>query len=331
MFDLHILGTSGSRPTTNRSVSGNYLSTPSGNIVIDCGEGFQNRLIKHELDLKNSPIGIRARVSKIKVILFTHSHFDHCWGLPPFLKTMQLDGRTKPLTIIAPSTKVAIEWTKKNYGSTIPSDSEINPSDFAILFREWQNHIESKSNNNNNNNNNNIFPIEWILIPVDGYAPINLPNHPLNDIQLTAIPTKHGVTSVGWLISSQNKVNRRILISGDTTNNVPAFNVMSLKGPLDLLIHEATFTNDLSEKADKHWHSTALDAARVAIDTKAKILGMVHFSPRIKDSKTIENEARKLNDKSFACEDGDIFQVDNNGEISLMRKHNNSWFHYDTS
>ena len=100
MFDLHILGTSGSRPTGKRSVSGNYLSTPHGNLIIDCGEGFQDRLIKHELDLKKNPIGIRARASKIKVILLTHSHLDHCWGLLPLLKTMQLDGRTKPLTII---------------------------------------------------------------------------------------------------------------------------------------------------------------------------------------------------------------------------------------
>ena len=120
MFDLHILGTSGSRPTGTRSVSGNYLSTSDGNLIIDCGEGFQSRLIKHELDLKNNSIGIRARVSKIKVILLTHSHLDHCWGILPLLKTMQLDGRQQPLTIIAPSTPQAIEWAEKNYGETIP-------------------------------------------------------------------------------------------------------------------------------------------------------------------------------------------------------------------
>ena len=122
MFDLHILGTSGSRPTKNRSVSGNYLSTPHGNLIIDCGEGFQDRLVKHELDLKKNPIGIRARISKIKVILLTHSHLDHCWGLLPLLKTMQLDGRTKPLTIIGPSTIEAIEWAENNYRDSYMKD-----------------------------------------------------------------------------------------------------------------------------------------------------------------------------------------------------------------
>ena len=54
MFALHILGTSGSRPTATRSVSGNYLMTPHGGLVIDCGEGFQERLVRQDLRLKRS-------------------------------------------------------------------------------------------------------------------------------------------------------------------------------------------------------------------------------------------------------------------------------------
>ncbi len=324
MFDLHILGTSGSRPTMSRSVSGNYLSTPSGSIVIDCGEGFQNRLMDHELNLKNNPIGIRARVSKIKLILLTHSHFDHCWGIPPFLKTMQLDGRTKPLTIIAPTTIDAINWAKNNYGKQIPVDSKINPSDFAFLFKEWKNHIE-------HNINKNSFPIKWVLIPVDDLNPIDLPFQPLEDIQISAIPTLHTVTSVGWLISTKGKNIRKILVSGDTKKNVPSFNQKSLGGPLDILIHEATFSNDLSVKAELHGHSTASDAAKAAMDTNSSIMGMVHFSPRIRDLKLLNDEARKIYKNSFACEDGDILRLNNNGEISFLRKHNNSWDKYDSS
>jgi ribonuclease Z len=323
MIDFHVLGTSGSRPTGSRSVSGNYLSTPSGSIVIDCGEGFQDRLVKHDLDLKKNPIGIRARISKIKAILLTHSHLDHCWGVLPFLKTMQLDGRIKPLTIIGPTTKEAIDWVEDNYGNPIPPESGINPSDFSILFREWKSHLENSSNQNK-------FPIEWILIPVDGYDPIQLLSQPLPNVHLSAIPTIHGVTSVGWLISIGGSISKRILISGDTTKNVPSFNKSSLNGPLDLLIHEATFTSELSEKAEKHGHSTALDAAKAALDTNTNTLGMVHFSPRIKDIEIHENEARKVHLRSMACQDGDIFRIKNDDNIILMRKNKNSWFEHDS-
>ncbi|MFL2493602.1 MAG: MBL fold metallo-hydrolase [Candidatus Thalassarchaeum sp.] len=102
MFALHVLGTSGSRPTATRSVSGNYLMTPHGGLVIDCGEGFQERLVRQDLRLKRSKAGKRAKASKVRAILLTHCHLDHCWGLIPFLHTMNLDGRTEPLTIIAP-------------------------------------------------------------------------------------------------------------------------------------------------------------------------------------------------------------------------------------
>ena len=323
MFDLHILGTSSSRPTGKRSVSGNYLSTPHGNLIIDCGEGFQDRLIKHELDLKKNPIGIRARASKIKVILLTHSHLDHCWGLLPLLKTMQLDGRTKPLTIIAPSTIQAIGWVENNYGDNIPSNSNINPSDFALLFKEWRTHIE-------NNSSKNIFKINWILIPIIGHNPHNLITQPIKGIKLTAIPTNHTVVSVAWFIESTEKSDRRVLISGDTKYNVPGFKEEILKNPIDLLIHEATFTHELSEKAGEHGHSTSLEAGKVASDINAQVLGMVHFSPRIIDFKLIEQESRINHQKSFACNDGDIFRISNDGKVNLFRKSQNSWREHDT-
>lgn len=322
MFDLHILGTSGSRPTGTRSVSGNYLSTSDGNLIIDCGEGFQSRLIRHELDLKNNPIGIRARVSKIKVILLTHSHLDHCWGILPLLKTMQLDGRQQPLTIIAPSTTQAIDWAEKNYGDIIPDNYDINPSDFAFLFKEWQTHI--------NNSSKKIFKINWILIPIIGQKPHVPSLQPIKGMKLTAIPTKHTVISVAWLISSIQKPDRSILISGDTKYNVPSFKKEILEKPVDILIHEATFTNELSKKAGEHGHSTALEAGKTASDIDAQILGMVHFSPRINDFEVVEKESRINHNRSFACNDGDIFRVSNNGEIKLFRKYENSWYEHDT-
>jgi ribonuclease Z len=322
MFDLHILGTSGSRPTGTRSVSGNYLSTSNGNLIIDCGEGFQSRLVKHELALKNNPMGIRARISKIKVILLTHSHLDHCWGILPLLKTMQLDGRQQPLTIIAPSTPQAIEWASKKYGEKAPDNYDINPSDFAFLFKEWRTHI--------NNSSKKLFKINWILIPIIGQKLHHLQTQPIEGMKLTAIPTQHTVVSVAWLISSIHKPARSILISGDTKYNVPSFKKEILKRPVDILIHEATFTNELSEKAGQHGHSTALEAGKTAFDIDAQILGMVHFSPRIYDLKDVEKESRINHKRSFACIDGDIFRVSNNGKIDLFRKYENSWYEYDT-
>ena len=120
------------------------------------------------------------------------------------------------------------------------------------------------------------------------------------------------------------------MISGDTKYNVPGFKEEILKNPIDLLIHEATFTHELSEKAGEHGHSTSLEAGKVASDINAQVLGMVHFSPRIIDFKLIEQESRINHQKSFACNDGDIFRISNDGKVNLFRKSQNSWREHDT-
>lgn len=52
----------------------------------------------------------------------------------------------------------------------------------------------------------------------------------------------------------------------------------------DVLIHEATFTDDLREKADKTYHSTVLDAVRVAEEGNVKQLILTHFSQRKREN-----------------------------------------------
>ena len=349
MLVLHVLGTSGSRPTRGRSVAGNYLSTPSGGIVIDCGEGFQERLLKHDLALKATGTNKRARASKIRVILLTHSHLDHCWGLLPFLYTMDLDGRTAPLTIIAPTA----------------SEKAPSRSDFAGLFESWRDLLAGELSRGGLG-----FPVEWVLIPVDGEEPIEPPVQPLEGVHLTAVPTRHGVVSVAWMVSTPKRSGRfdrdqaaslgladhqvsrlaagesvihdgaeldpadfraerrppcRLLVSGDTTRGVASFNQESLGGPVDLLIHEATYTNEYHDKSEAYGHSTAVDAAAAASVMGAKVLGMVHLSTRISDCAILESEAREIHPSSFVCEDGDIIEISLDGAIDVSRRRENVW------
>ena len=46
-MQIHILGTSSSRPAHGRSVSGSIINTNKGAIIVDCGEGFQERINNH--------------------------------------------------------------------------------------------------------------------------------------------------------------------------------------------------------------------------------------------------------------------------------------------
>ena len=69
---------------------------------------------------------------------------------------------------------------------------------------------------------------------------------------------------------------------------------MVLARDVDWLIYEATFTNDLLEEAEHYGHSTAQQAAQVAVDANAQRLLITHFSSRFPDATLLLEEAREV-------------------------------------
>ena len=59
MLELHVLGTSSARFAHNRAVSGSFVMTPGGGLLVDCGEGLQQRLLNQNSALKKSELQIR--------------------------------------------------------------------------------------------------------------------------------------------------------------------------------------------------------------------------------------------------------------------------------
>jgi len=73
---------------------------------------------------------------------------------------------------------------------------------------------------------------------------------------------------------------------------------------VDLLYHEATYGNDGKARSKETFHSTAEEAARVALAANARKLVIGHFSSRYKDITSLLNEARSIFPKTVAAEDG---------------------------
>jgi ribonuclease Z len=115
-MNLIFLGTSSGVPTKSRNVSGVALRESKGRgwYLVDCGEGTQHQLL-------HTPLS----VNDLKALFITHVHGDHCYGLPGLLASAGMNGRKKPLKIVAP--KGIKEWllaTQLNTELYLPYDFE---------------------------------------------------------------------------------------------------------------------------------------------------------------------------------------------------------------
>ena len=355
-IEVHVLGTSSARPAQGRSVSGSIVETQNGMFVVDCGEGFQNRLVDHRSAMKAYG-GRRLKMSKVAAILLTHGHLDHTWGVLPWLQTLALDGRKDPLWVIGPTTSEVVETLLGG-----ENEPEASPSNLVIQYDMW---IDLGANSETLG-----YELVWVLgdgtrwVNMNDGSEIELPQ-PMANTTISAHATQHTVPSVAWKISTSDrkgKFNRNatkdmpidvisslaagedceyegqllkaadfrssirpggsVIISGDTAEQ-------AIDAECDLLIHEATFLEEHSDIANEHLHSSAGGAARTANECKAQHLALTHYSARLEDHTASLDEAREIHPSVVALSDGDRLQLLDDNSLNHFVKSSAGWTQQD--
>ncbi len=284
-FELKILGSASATPFLDRHHTAQVLTVNGTPYLIDCGEGTQRRLLDQKL-----------RPQRLQTIFISHLHGDHFFGLFGLLGTMNLTGRTEPLRLFGPAGLDEILTTQLRH-----SHSQLN---FALEFTA----VDTTAHQlifEDKNLTVHSLPMRH-RIPCCGYLfrekpkrrrllPDQLPDG-LVPPQLTALTQGEDlldeagqVLVLNAAVTAEPKRARSYAFCSDTLYTE---SLARLVHGVDLLYHEATFLDDMRERAAVTHHSTARQAGLLARRAEVQQLLIGHFSSRYRDLQPLLTEAQ---------------------------------------
>lgn len=300
-FQVVLLGTAGSIPTKSRNLPCIAIRRKGELILFDCGEGAQRQFIR-------AGIGFPAKFK----IFISHLHGDHVLGLPGLLQTMSLMGRNAPLEVYGPRGIIkffkALRETVRfllTFKVTVFEVGEglIYEGDDYVINACWTNHSIPCL----------AFSLEEHPKPGKFYPEraikLGVPKGPLWKRLQMGFPVelKNGRVVRPEEVLGPMRPGLKLVYSGDTA---PSEKVVELARNADLLIHEATFDDDLAEKAGEDKHSTASQAAEVALKANVKFLVLTHISARYEgDDSKLLNQARSVFPKVIIGRDFQVIEL----------------------
>ena len=303
-LSLFFAGTAGSVPTARRGLPATLMRRGGDRLLFDCGEGTQRQLLR--------TVGL----PDMQAVFLTHHHADHWLGLPGMLKSFELRDRQAPLTIYGPPGTVALMRAMRLVYGRLRYPFEVvdlEPGD-AVEYDGYE--VAAF----NVRHRGRAF----------GYAIVEEPRAGRFDAELAtrlgvAFGPDFGRLQRGEVVNGVHpeqvigpeRAGRKLVLSGDTA---PCEMLRVAAHEADVLVHEATFTDEEHERALQTGHSTARQAAELAREAEVRLLVLTHVSTRYAGGE-IRDEARATFERTEVPRDFDSVEVPfpEKGEPELQR------------
>jgi ribonuclease Z len=285
MFAVTILGNNSALPAFDRHPSAQVITLDEHLFLIDCGEGTQMQMTKYKI-----------RRSKINHIFISHLHGDHYFGLIGLITSMGLLGRTNELHLYAPpELKELLDMQLKFADTQLPfpfhfhclkgsgvimKDNKVEVSCFNVFHRIacWG------------------FCFRQIR-PLRKINPLKAKDYGVPSTFFDRLKwgedytTKEGTLVKNEWVTDELPRGKSYAYSADTLYDE---RLIKSVGGVDVLYHESTYLKDLEDRATKRFHSTAEQAATIALKASVGKLLLGHFSSKYESLEGFEQEARAI-------------------------------------
>lgn len=301
-FKVNILGCGSATPSLRHMPSCQVVDHRDRLMMVDCGEGAQLAMRR-----------MRLKYSRLNNIFISHLHGDHCLGLPGLLSTMALHDIEGTVTVHTFAEGAELFERIINFFCRERSyDLRFNiiKPERAVIYEDKSLSVET-------------FPL-YHRVPCVGYIFREKPklrhiNREMVDFYKVPVAMMHSIKEGADFVLPDGTVvaNERL-----TTPAEPAYSYAycsdtvynplvaeAVKG-VDVVYHEATYTDDDAEKARQRGHSTAGEAAKIALEAGAKKLIIGHYSKSYADESGHIADACRIFPDTIAANEGltiDIF------------------------
>lgn len=296
-FELTVLGSGSGAPTPSRYNSAQVLNVHGRFVLIDCGEGTQFQLRRNSINF-----------NRIELILISHLHGDHFYGLAGLLNTMHLLGRTKEIHIVGHQkleTFINLVFDVSSFKAAYPIHFHLIPDNYCGNIIEMPKYSVK------------VFPLIHRIISSGFLITEKEAEH---KIKKTFIRKYNpSISEIKDIKKGKDYIDEKAKVIPNSEILIPAPKPRSFAyasdtayfpdiipniKEADLLYHEATFDESKYKNAKEKFHSTAKDAAMIAKAANVKKLLIGHFSARYNDVDILLKEAQNEFPNTITAFDG---------------------------
>ena len=299
---LTILGCYAATPRTITNPTSQVLEIKNRMFLIDCGEGTQVQLRKNKI-----------KFSKINQVFISHLHGDHFFGLIGLISTFSLLGRTTDLHIYGPKgikeiillqLRLSNSWT--NFGLYF---HELESEESEVIFEDEKVLVSTIPLQHRVYTNGFLFQEKL------GERKLNMDavlNYEIESCYYQNIKNGKDITlDDGRLIANSVLTfdpiePKSYAFCSDTVYHE---SIIPIIENVDVLYHESTFLESEQLLAERTLHSTAKEAARIALKAKVKQLILGHYSTRYESIALFKEEAETVFPEVLLADDGKTFEL----------------------